>query len=498
MRLLLSSLTTAAVLLCLILPLVAPLTAVVPATVTDLLGSARRAGLLLDGIVWSGTVALAAGSIALTLALGCPPRAVRRWLFLALLTALIPPYLHALAWLALAGRLNQLTGLSLLPVSGWGSSVWVGLLAYLPYAVACAFAGVVTVPSALLDAARLHGTEAAVARRIALPLALPGVLAGMLAVFLLSLIDFSVSSAFSVNVYALELFADFSATGDAGRMAVLALPLLAVTVPAGVLALRFALAAGGVAAWTGTYPTLRASGCWRLARQGAAALLVTAVVVPVAALAWQAGSPAAVISAATAAAAELRVSLVVAAVTAVAAVGFALLVAAGRRRARCWWLLPALVAPAPLVGVGLITLWNTLLPCGLYGTLAMPMLAGFARFAPWAVLLLVLHRAALDGNLLDAARLVPRSPLTVWLRLRLPLLRPGVLAAAAAVFALTLGELGATMLVVPPGAATVTMRIYDYLHYGAAEMVAGLALTVLAAAGLSSVLLMRGLTGWRA
>jgi iron(III) transport system permease protein len=55
---------------------------------------------------------------------------------------------------------------------------------------------------------------------------------------------------------------------------------------------------------------------------------------------------------------------------------------------------------------------------------------------------------------------------------------PGLLVAAGILAALTLAELGATLVVAPPGHATLTMRIYNYLHYGAAGDVAGLCLMI--------------------
>jgi iron(III) transport system permease protein len=75
------------------------------------------------------------------------------------------------------------------------------------------------------------------------------------------------------------------------------------------------------------------------------------------------------------------------------------------------------------------------------------------------------------------------------------MLVPGLLAAAGIVFALTTGELGATLLVAPPGQATLTIRIYNFLHYGASSVVAGLclmmAVTILIA-GIIAVLALAG------
>ena len=94
---------------------------------------------------------------------------------------------------------------------------------------------------------------------------------------------------------------------------------------------------------------------------------------------------------------------------------------------------------------------------------------------------------------LDAARVFQaRDWQTAW-RVRLPLLSPGLLASASLIFALTLGELGATLIVVPPGQPTLTLRIYNYLHYGASDVVAGLCLAMLLltlAAGSLSVYFM--------
>jgi len=47
-------------------------------------------------------------------------------------------------------------------------------------------------------------------------------------------------------------------------------------------------------------------------------------------------------------------------------------------------------------------------------------------------------------------------------------------------FALCMGEFGVTLLVTPPGYQTITLKIYNYLHYGASETIAVLCLFVLA------------------
>ena len=77
---------------------------------------------------------------------------------------------------------------------------------------------------------------------------------------------------------------------------------------------------------------------------------------------------------------------------------------------------------------------------------------------------------------------------------RLPLMIPGLMAAAFITFALSIGELGATLITIPPGQGTLTLKIYNYLHYGASEQVAGLCLMMVAStmlAGFLAVIMLR-------
>jgi iron(III) transport system permease protein len=125
----------------------------------------------------------------------------------------------------------------------------------------------------------------------------------------------------------------------------------------------------------------------------------------------------------------------------------------------------------------------------------MPVLAALARFAPFAALILLAQLRHTDPLLTDAARVFQQGVVRTWVHVRLPLLAPGLVAAACMVFALSVGELGATLLVIPPGLETVTIRMYNYLHYGSSGAVAGLGLVttvLMLAAGAMAVAAMHG------
>ena len=55
-----------------------------------------------------------------------------------------------------------------------------------------------------------------------------------------------------------------------------------------------------------------------------------------------------------------------------------------------------------------------------------------------------------------------------------PLCLPGLVAGWSIAFILCMGELGTTLLVIPPGMGTLSLKIYTLMHYGASQMVAAL------------------------
>ena len=133
--------------------------------------------------------------------------------------------------------------------------------------------------------------------------------------------------------------------------------------------------------------------------------------------------------------------------------------------------------PSTIVGVGLIGLWNRPGLLGvLYGTDAMLLLAYLARFVPVATL----DPGGSDAECLDITGGGIRCSGVGWLRtvggIVLPQLRVGVAAAWVVAFVLAFGELGASILVAPPGEATLPIRIYTIIANTPSSNIAILAL----------------------
>jgi iron(III) transport system permease protein len=474
-----------------------------------LMPSGRRLRLLLLSLAFAAGTGVAATAVgcagALALTGGRLARTPLRWF--PLVVAPIPPYIHALAWSRLfTGLADWLSsaGLPPLPVQGWAISCWVQVMALLPIATGLAMIGLRSIDSDSIDAARIRHPDVVVLYRVILPLAAPFLLASSCLLMVLAVVDYSVPALFSVTTSSLDIFAELSTSHDSGLATFVALPLL-VTTGAVVILLQGPLRRTAIPTGTSPQPLAR-TWIWPLwlttVLRLALLILVAQVVVPLLVLVVATGSAAGLWHTLAGNRHELGLSLVVAAGAGLACVIPALAVArklAGSRPGRLWWLLTTLplAVPAPMAGIGLSRIWGDTLLATTEAGAAMPVLAALARFTPLATIVLLARMRRIEQPLLDAVDLYQPSLLHGWW-LRLRLLAPALLAAAGVTAALAMGELGATIVVVPPGCATVSMKIYGYLHYGASQEVAGLCLLVAASTAVTGALVAVALDGpWK-
>jgi iron(III) transport system permease protein len=470
----------------------------------------RRAVLLVQSIGLAAAVAAAGigtGILVATALWRKPGTVTVAVLVLVLSLITIPPYIHALTWSSAIAAFNSVLaalGAAPLPATGWAISFWVQFMAMLPVAIFLAIIALASVDRTLVEAARMVRPDGDVAGKIILPLAAPTLTAAFGFLFVMSCTDYSVPSLFGSDTYALDIFSFYSATGNAAGALICALPLLVITFPVMAWCRTGIRRLAQTPGWT--------TGAWdlppefppivRAAQEGALALLVIQVLVIFPGLICSAGPISRIGSTLQFSAREIQNSLLIVAVSVL--IALPLIYAAARElldEGTCgslWWgivLLP-LAVPAPLIGIGLISLWNNPVFPALYGTMLMPVFASLSRFAPIAAIILFVQLRAIDPVLFDAARVFSRDPLYTARRILLPLIAPGLFIALAILASLTLGELGATLIVTPPGFGTLAIKIYNYLHYGAATEVAGLCL-VMVAATLIAGLCVAAIVVWR-
>jgi iron(III) transport system permease protein len=336
----------------------------------------------------------------------------------------------------------------------------------------------------LEEAAVLSAPPSFVLRRITLPLAAPGVLAAALIIFVLSVSEFGVPGLLRVRVYTTEVFTAFAALYDFSRAMLLAVPLLVLC----LIVATVAVALAGERLVT----TRRGSGIrpallegWRGSAE-IVAIFVAAIAlgVPVVVLMREALGVNSLTAVLEGSGRAITNSLVLAAIGATAVVGLALWLGYARARSsgRLGQLadvlfVVAFAVPSTIVGVGLIGLWNRPGLVGtFYGTDVMFVLGYLARFVPVAALAIAATTRYVPVSHEEAAAVSGAGWLRTMTRIVLPQIRLGLLIAWVIAFVLAFGELGVSILVAPPGEATLPIRIYTIIANTPPSHVAALAL----------------------
>ena len=445
--------------------------------------------LLLAGLTVIGATLLGVPLAFLTAWTRLPGRGI--WTGLLAAPLAIPSYLGAFAWFAASGPGGEIriaTGIPLPNVDGLAGATLVMSLYTYPFVFLATRAALRNMDASLLEAARTLGMPLAPALwRVVLPRVRNSIAAGGLLVALYTLSDFGTPAIMRVDTFTRVIFVEYNAFG-LDRAALLSLALLVLV--AVVLFLESRVRA--VRETPGRPPSFALG---RGARLGAVAgmgtILLAAIGLPVGIFTlWLvregAGhfDPAILLNSTTA-------SLLAAVAAVAAALPIAFAATTGRlgrlleRVAHVGFGVPGIVLGTALVVVGLNVGF-------LYQTLALLVFAYVVRFLPLAVgnIRAPLERA--EGSLVGAARSLGASPAEAFRRVTLPLILPGLLAAAALVFLEAMRELPATLLLRPTGfetLATHLWRVYEAGYFGRGAVPALLLVVV---SGVAVALMLRG------
>lgn len=458
-----------------------------------LLAEARQRNLLLTSTL------LGLGVAALATAIGAPIglvlaradlKARRLWRMALVVPLVMPPYVLCLAWIYVggsAGLAAQILGRDLL--SDWtyslsGAIVVLGLGFY-PVSMLATEAAARRVGAHLEEAALLVAGRGRVLWRVTLPLIAPTTAAAALIIFVLALSEFGVPGLLRVPVFTTEVFTAFSALYDFGAATALALPLIVLALAAAI-SVKFII---GDRTLT-TPRSLRTGlplllGSWRApVLIGVGAVLFLSVVLPLLVLSLEVGRVERIATAVSASGGAITNSFVLSAIGATLVVALSVVLGYGRARAKFrgrglidFAFVIAFAAPSTVVGIGLINLWNRPgFPGLVYQSAAIIVVAYAARFVPVAALMLSagIRQAPVSSE--EAAEVAGATWARIFARIVLPQIRAALAAAWVIVFIFAFGELGATILVTPPGESTLPVRIYTLIANTTSSEIAGLAL----------------------
>lgn len=453
------------------------------APLTNILLKARQWHLLGNSLCLAGGCALCSIFIGVPLALACERTTLwgrQCWRILLLVPLLIPPYMQALIWSRL-GFLFDLHSLA--------GAVFCSTLAYFPFVSILTIQGLKGMEPSQEEAALLHDGSWAMLGKVTIPLVLPHILSGAMFVFVFALTDFSIADILRVKVYPVEIFIQFSAFYNTDAATLMSVPLIILSMV--VLFLQHRLMQGrayvNFAGKNQDSIRLRLSGKHNvLLSLFPCGVILLAVLIPLVSFCSVAGGWSTYWKVLSMNGMEILYSFEVAAAGSVLMLGLGFFIAVSLERATGFWntvfnylVQIPLAVPAIVLGIGLIVLFNRAPTAWIYESSCIVILGYLAHFITFAVRSIQSGLKRMPLNLEEVALLTGHKSLSVLKNIVVPTIRPELLGALFIVFILCMGELGTTLLVVPPGRSTLPNTIYNYMHYGAEEMTAALCLILI-------------------
>ncbi len=391
-----------------------------------------------------------------------------RWpgIGLLLLAASVPLYV-------VNGAVVSIVGLDSLR----GSVAAVGLIhaaAHLPIAVIIIGSALRSVPAAVEESALVAGAGSLrVLFDVTLRLAAGGIVAAAIIVLLWVTTDYSVSDVLLVRTFAEEVYTQYALHGRPQEPALVCLPQIVLF--GGLLwAFRRAYLTGTDAPTNVRVAHRFKTGRWRIPLSTAAVVVPLGLVVAlVAALVGPLRKVPDPMYIASWFAEEVATSLITGAAAGVISAGLGVGLAWYIIRRPRWrpvlaaYVVVMLAIPAPILGVGMIRLFNRPGPAGwLYDSPVILTAAYVFRFLPIAVILLIPAVRAIPIECELAARVDGCTELTIWRRIVWPQCTRMALVTVFIVTVLAIGELPCSLLVAPPGFTTVGARFFSLVHYG--------------------------------
>ncbi len=400
--------------------------------------------------------------------------------YLCLIPLFIPSHIHTLAWINLLVDKNIVATASLYSVTG---VVLVLGLSYFPLLCLILYVGLSRIAPEIEESALTAHAPVTVLRQITFPLLQPFLLTGSMLVFILSFFNYGTPAMLQVSSFPVEIFTRFSAFYDEGGAAALSLPV--VILAFSLLFIQHQYSKSRSFSSISGRQSLSLIPAW-ISAIGVTFILAITVALPVISLIEQTGSIQACILAIKTTSSEIGTTLLLAVTAATCTTLLSFFLShyiaypqhgktPGRQVFKLAVYLP-LAFPATCFGIGLIYLWNHPVTQLVYSTWCILIIAYIARFIPFSIGVIGTGLVQIPPCLTESSLLCQPSWLKRLWQIHLPLAKRSLLLSWVLVFIFTMGELGATLLVIPAGMGTLSLKIYTLMHYGAGPLVAALAL----------------------
>ncbi|MGA1825400.1 MAG: ABC transporter permease [bacterium] len=476
---------------------------------TQYLLNQRQCVLLKNGVLMAGGTALFSVLLGLPFALLISHTTLSfgGWLhYIYLAPLLIPPYMSALSWIHLLGKNSWLNKFIMEIFSLntplftiytiWGA-IWILTLSYFPFVTLLSLSGLKSIEVQLEEAASLTHGRGGIIRGITLPLIIPFIFSGAIFVFVFSFINYSVPALLEIPTYPIEIFAQFSSYYNERAAMAFTVPLILLTISL-IFFQKYYMGQRSYICLTGKKKEEWELKNWQFpATVFILGILFLSVFVPVADLVITAGTFHSYVKAFQTSYKQIGFTLLWAllASTIMMIMGFFISYYIERADSAKADFIDTLsimlfAVPGTVMGIGLIHVWNKPATDFIYCSGIIILIAYIARYIPFMTTSIRASLRQIDKRLEEAGTLTHQGWFTRIRSIVLPLAAPGLCAGWLITFVLCIGELDATLLVMPPGKATIAIRIYTLMHYGANKLVAALCVILLLLCALPPVIVL--------
>lgn len=403
-----------------------------------------------------------------------------RYYFLLLLP--VPFYIYALSWIYAIRMAAYLTPAVLkYSLKGFVACVFTESLEYYPVSLLFCLIGMESINNSQIEAASLIKGPGSVVKDIILREVFPYLLAGAGLIMILSMTDFSVPSMFQFNTYTLDLFSLFGRTGEAGTVYLRSLPMILImlipfTWLLGIMR-RFDTVRSNL-----PYATIRLKGPVKAAAALAFIISILQVLIPLVTFVFTTGNMTVLSDAISISGDEIAVSLVTSVMAAfigtLLAIAPAVYISEKKSAIMGMVLLLPVVVPGAITSVGLLRAVN-ITPFYILGKTVILCAFGCAiKLMPVLVIVICIFKRYIDRRSIEISRVLALKERDT-IRLERRLMLPGISVAFLLAFFLTFAEEGIFLVLMAPGREAITVKIYNYLHYGASDYVSALCLIAL-------------------
>jgi iron(III) transport system permease protein len=466
-----------------------------------LLQSEREWTLLLNSLNLAGATTL------ITVLLGVPLGILlsktdlplkRAFTTLFLIPLIIPPYILAISWFYFLGRSGVIATLFGKNIGiltsrflfGFPGTLFVMVSTLIPIVIILTMTYLRMVNPRLEEAAKLSASWLTVLKNVSIPVIKPGIFLSGLLVFILTLGEFGVPSSLRFDVFPVESFTQFSAFYNFNAATAAAIPLGVITLIVLIVERLF------LRKKTFQFRAERSEETMIMVPLGkmkpfffsaVSTLALIFVIIPLGVLLAKSLSIWAYREAITQSMDSIFRSLLYASIgaTCLVVMGFLLGYLLERKALRFPYAADSLAIflfalPSTVIGIGLISLWNTQATNFIYASTAIIIFGYIAQYTALGERITAATLSQIPHSMEEAAQIVGASWFRRLFYVLIPLAKHGIITVWLVGFIFCLRDLGITMMVYPPDHDTLPVRIFTLMANSPEEVISALCMVMIA------------------